>query len=315
MSTTAQKIHEKAIALIDELSETGTIDANKTKEYGYRAPYLLDMWQKEMVKSGDFFKSYEKSCYRKANLLGDLYSFDIIENTGTAQVYTGVGANCFFIDVDGACTINLKENGSNLSGFYSLNNGTATAFTGDITVTMPIGATSFVSVKGVFSATGTVTMTVNGTYYFRHCNRALSIYKYALATDVPDFRPFYKLTMPDDFKSRTQVIEEYPSWQYDVNPATKWENGNELFVSFSYIGLVRVNYIPIPTEITSLAQTLEIDDITAQSGAFYLAEHYAMADQNTDLAKICRDKFQSLKFESMAKSPLSNEQIIDVYGG
>ena len=159
-------------------------------------------------------------------------------------------------------------------------------------------------------------MTVNGTYYFRHCNRALSIYKYALATDVPDFRPWYKLTMPDDFKSRTQVIEEYPSWQYDVNPATKWENGNELFVSFSYIGLVRVNYIPIPTEITSLAQTLEIDDITAQSGgAFYLAEHYAMADQNTDLAKICRDKFQSLKFESMAKSPLSNEQIIDVYGG
>jgi len=309
--TTCQQIHNRSIALIDELSETGTIDPTKTKEYGNRAPYLLDMWQKEMVKSGDYHKTYEKSCFKKANLLGD--SFDIIENTGTAQVYTAKGANCFYIEVDGNCTILLQENGVDITGSYSFNNGVATAFTSTITLTMPTDSTSFVSLKGTFSATGSVTMTVNGTYYFRHCNRALAIYKYSAATLVPDFKPWYKLTMPDDFKSRTQVIEEYP--KYSNYPMTKWENGNELFIAYDYSGIVRVNYIPIPTEITLLTQTLEIDDITAQSGAFYLAEHYAMADQNTDLAMICRDKFESLKFESMAKTPLSNEQIIDVYGG
>ena len=315
MSTTAQQIHNRAIAIMDELSSTGTIDADATKDYGYRAPYLLDMWQKEMVKNGDYFASYEKSCFRKANLLGDLVSFDAIENIGTAQVYTGKAANCFYIEVDGDCEITLQEDGVDITGSYSFNDGTATAFTTTISVTMPADSTSFVSLRGTFTATGTVTMSVNGSYYFRHCNRALSVYKYSASTLVPDFKPWYKLTMPDAFKSRTQVIEEYPKWQYDVNPITKWENNNELYVSFGYTGIVRVNYIPVPTEITALAQTLEVDDITAQSGAFYLAEHYALADQNEDLATVFRNKFQSLKFESMGKIPFSNEQIIDVYGG
>ena len=312
MATTCQQIHNRAISIIDELSDTGTIDAVKTKEYGYRAPFLLDMWQKEMVKDGKYYKSYELSCMKKTNLLGD--NFEILENTGTAQVYTATGAYSFYIEVDGDCTVTLQEGGVNVSGVYSFNGGAETAFTGAISVSVPTGTVGFLPLKGILTASGgVITMSVNGTYYFKHTSRALSIYKFATAAKVPDFGMWYKVSMPSDFSNRSQVVEEYPTQQ--SVPTTKWENNKDLYVFYDYTGIVRINYIPVPTEITSLTQTLEIDDITAQSGAYYLAEHFAMADQNDTLAKVCRDKFLSLKIEAMQPRPLSNEAIIDVYGG
>ena len=44
---TAQEVFDMAIALIDEISTTGTINSNDVKEYSSRAPYLLNMWQSE----------------------------------------------------------------------------------------------------------------------------------------------------------------------------------------------------------------------------------------------------------------------------
>ena len=47
---TGRKIFNQAIAIIDELSSTGTVDDNQVSDYLARAPYLLDLWQKEMSK-------------------------------------------------------------------------------------------------------------------------------------------------------------------------------------------------------------------------------------------------------------------------
>ena len=68
---TAQEIYDMSVVIMDELSDAGTIDVNATSEYRYKAPRLLDMWQKEMARSGDLFKTFEVSCMRKKNLLGD----------------------------------------------------------------------------------------------------------------------------------------------------------------------------------------------------------------------------------------------------
>ena len=156
-------------------------------------------------------------------------------------------------------------------------------------------------------------MTISGIYYFKHNNRALSAYKLPSASKVPDFKPWVKITMPADFKSRTQIINETQMWQYSESNNHKWEGNNELYVLFSYEGIIRIKYIPIPVEITTLEQTLEIDDISAQSGAYYLAEHFAMADQNDTLAAMCRNKYRELKMESIIRNPLTPTEIVDVY--
>ena len=316
MAYTGDEIFSRSIAILDELSDTGTVADSQIKEYKYRAPYLLDLWQHEMAKTGDFFKTFELSCFRKKNLLGDVSQMGmIIENNAESQAYSGTGAYCFYVEVDGDCTLTFAENGAPLSGTYSFNGGTVTAFAGTINITVPAGTTSFLPIRGVLTAFGgAVTMTISGTYYFRHSNRALSVYKFASADKVPDFKPWYKVTMPTDFKSKSQIISEYPSWQYqEGSPSIKWEGANELYVMFSYEGLIRIKYIPVPTKITVITQTLEVDEITASSGAYYLAEHFAMADQNDELAKKCKEKYRELKIESMIKQPLQPAEIKDIY--
>lgn len=318
MAVTGQSIFSKSIAIIDELSDSGTISDSQVKEYKSRAPYLLDMFQKEMAKSGDLYKTFEIVCTRKKNLLGDLAHYGIIkENNGTTEQYEAKGAYCFYLEVDGDCTVSFKENGQPMTGKYSFDGGPETSFAGSINITVPEGTTSFLPIRGILNTLNpdsTITMTISGLYYFRHNNRALSDRKYKSALQVPDFKPWIRIKMPDDFKSRTQIINEFEPWQYSESNNHKWEGANELYVLFSYEGIIRIKYVPVPKEITSLDQELEIDDITCQAGAYYLAEHFAIADQNDELARVCRNKFRELKTESMIKLPLTPSEIKDVYG-
>ena len=54
---TARDVYNKAIALIDEISsETGTVDVATTGDYESRAPYLIDILQKEVARIGKYKK-------------------------------------------------------------------------------------------------------------------------------------------------------------------------------------------------------------------------------------------------------------------
>jgi hypothetical protein len=316
MSYTGEQILAMAIAIKNDLSELGTITTDEQKEYRLRAPFLLDAWQHEIVKASGKTKEFEVACFRKKNLLSDVNQFRIVEYTCEAQEYSGKGANCFYFEVDGDCTVTIQEDGADVSGYYVFNEGEATAFTGTISLSVPTGTKSFLTCKGIItpaSQTSTITMTFSGDYYYRHNNRALCPYKFQTADKVPDFKPWYKVEMPSDFKSRSQVVNEFPQWQYAEAANHKWEGENELYVLFSYEGTIRIRYTPIPAKITSLTQTIEIDENTAISGAYYLAEQFCAAEEETSMAAVARRKYAELKAEASVRDPLSPEQIIDVY--
>ena len=76
--------------------------------------------------------------------------------------------------------------------------------------------------------------------------------------------------------------------------------------------IARLENIEIENPITSLDQELEISERNCQSGAYYLAEHFAMADMNEELAAMCRRKYRELKSEAIKEIPTT--EIIDVYG-
>ena len=67
--TTAEDIFNKAIVILDELTETGDITDSQISEYKHRAPYLLDMFQGN-GEIRDLYKTFEISFTRKQNLLG-----------------------------------------------------------------------------------------------------------------------------------------------------------------------------------------------------------------------------------------------------
>lgn len=308
-----------SIALIDELSDSGAVSDSQVKEYKNRATYLLDLWQGSMAKSGDLFKTFEISCFHKINNLGELDSFRAIEHTDTDLIYeTEKKTNCFHFSVDSAADVYIEELINDIwtacDGSYVTYGGAATAFTGLISATG--NQLSYKDYKGIITPTNPtnrIRLRFSGNYYYRHTNRALCPYKYVSADKVPDFKPWYKVDMPNDFKTRTQVVNEFPEWQYEEDTSHKWENGNDLYVQFAYSGTIRINYIPLPMKITSLSQTIEVDEIAARSGAYFLAKYFALADQNTDLANVCSAEFKEIKAESMTKQPLTNTEIIDVY--
>ena len=318
MAYTGNEIFERSMAVMDEISETGTLNPDDVAEYKGKASLLLDIWSKRMAKTAGRKKSFELSCFRKKNLLGDLNHISkIIENNGTVGEYSGIGANCFYLEVDGDCTVTFKENGGSLSGKYSFNGGIETDFTDTINITVPEGTTSFLTLKGILSPqsqTSTITMEISGNFYFRHNNRALSPYKYQSALKVPDFKPYYKVEMPDDFISRSQIITEFPQWQYqEGNSSVKWENDKDLYVMFSYEGVVRINYVSLPAKITSLDQEIEYPENVAMSAVPYLVKHFARADMNDEIAGDAKEEFAQMYVDATTREALTPTEIIDVY--
>ena len=315
---TGQELFERSMAVMDSMNEDGTISQDDVADYKGKAANLLDIWSKRMAKTAGKKKSFELSCFRRKNLLGDLNHIGkIIENNGTVDEYFGMGANCFYIEVDGDCTVTFKENGGSLSGKYSFNGGVETEFTDTINITVPSGTTSFLPLRGILSPlsqTSTVTMSITGNFYFKHNNRALSPYKYQSALKVPDFKPYYKIEMPEDFISRSQIISEFPSWQYNEgSPSIKWENDNEMYVMFSYEGLIRVNYVSVPAKITSLDQTIEYDETVAMSAVPYLVKHFARADMNDEIAGDAKEEFAQMFVAASTNVPLTPTEIVDCY--
>lgn len=194
MSYTGTEIFDKAIAIIDEISDTGTINDTQVAEYKYRAPYLLDLWQKKMAKSGSLYN---------------------------VQEYTNADATTLY--------------------------------------------------------------------------------------------QWIKFTIPSNLKSIKDMM--FINDDSDISSIDYKRFGmNDIYFYFKDTGTVRMLYIPIPTKVTALTQTLEVDDIAATSGAYYLAEHFALADQNSELAAKCRNEFAELKNDSVVKSPLLQQEIKDSYG-
>lgn len=76
--------------------------------------------------------------------------------------------------------------------------------------------------------------------------------------------------------------------------------------------LKNIENIETMTKITALTQTLQVSDEGCMSGVYYLAMHFALSDQNSELAGLCQSKFNALK--GLGRKPRTAAAIRDVYG-
>jgi hypothetical protein len=120
--------------------------------------------------------------------------------------------------------------------------------------------------------------------------------------------------LPDDFISRSQIVTEYPQWQYQEGYSSiKWENEKDLYVMFSYEGIIRINYVSMPTKITTLDQEIEYPENVAMSAVPYLVKHFARADMNNEIAGDAKEEFAQMYVDTAAKEPLTLTEVVDVY--
>lgn len=131
-------------------------------------------------------------------------------------------------------------------------------------------------------------------------------------TDAEKIYQWVKFALPVNIKSIKQILFE------DVDEQPKSINyrrfgTTDIYFYFIEIGTVKMLYVTTPIKITSLTQELEVDDTTATSGAYYLAEQFAASEEEDAISSLCRRKYNDIKSELSKEGPLSPEEIIDVY--
>lgn len=298
---TGQDIFELAIDLMDEKLASGAINGTTTAVYKARTPGILNIFQAENLNNGDLYKTFEISNTPILNILGATTGFDIKEFTGEDLVFECNSlAKSYYFEVDGPGTIYIED-------FTTQWNILAT-------ITATDSVTSFTPYKGIVTPTfGAIRSRIraSGTYYYRIVNRALFANNFQ--TDrVPIYRPWVKHQMPDDFKSVDTIIDEYPDRQYMKESSSKWEGKRDLFVNYYYTGNIRIIYKPVPIMITSLTESLEIDDVTVMSAAYFVAAHLLL-EENPASASFFNGRYMELKALSSVKAPASITEIVDVY--
>jgi hypothetical protein len=307
MSQTIQQLFDKARALLNIYTEDGVqVPQADYQDMESKAVPLADMAQKELYKIGKLYAIYEFDNKPAENLLGYGSNFDAVDFIGTAQYYpneTGVaGAKAYYFEVNrSTAVVTIEEN----------QGGTWTTIE---TPTITSGLTSYTGFKGTLtplSSTNPIRLKFSGTTHYRHINRCLYSTPFAVS-DVPDYRPYFKKSMPSNYRNLDTVIEEYPVRQYSNSSSYKKEGFKDFYIDYFFEGNMRIIYKPIPTAITAITDTLEIDDITAQAVVYYIAARLAVY-KDQSLVQFFESKYMELKVESTQDNPVSTSDIIDVY--
>jgi hypothetical protein len=301
MSVTVQEVLNIFYSLADLLDDNGNITSSDAAPYENKTPSILNILQGELIKQGDLFKTYEISNTPITNMFGmtfdDLKEYDgvnelILECEGAAKAYS--------IDVDSECTIYIED--------YTTNWNTLA------TINVPSTVNDFDNYNGVITPTTGATKTryrITGSYFARVNNYAF--FEYPLqASKVPVYRKWVKKSMPSDFKSIDQIINE-ESQNYYNNPNFKWEGKSDLYVDYDYSGSIRIVYHPVPVRITSLTDTLQVDDVTAITILPYGLAAHLLLEENDTMAAFYQSRYEELRNISSIKQPTSESQIVDMY--
>jgi len=307
MSTLVSDIILDARALLDSYTEDGSvIPAGELLDFTASCVRFADMGQKELYKVGRFEKTIELSSYPVENELGHMSNFEIIEFTGTDQYYPDEdgleGINAYYVEADRTHEVIIQELEGGAWQDLITNSGVKadmTAYKGNITPTT-IG--------------NKIRLKLTGSSYYRCRNRALYEPIFEDDDDVPEYSPWVLQTLPADFKALDMVVQEFPKRQYDQSAPYKFEKPNRLYFNYSFKGMIRIIYKPIPVTIIAETQTLEIDDVVAKALAFYVAS-WISPYENQSMTNPFFQKFEELRIEASEVGPATEETISNVYGG
>ena len=305
MATTVEQVILDARALLDNYTDDGVaISDDDLADFIASGIRFADMGQKELYAVGRLQKSVEFSNYPVTNELGE--DFDMEEFTGTDQYYPNESGlsdiNSYYVEADRTHSVIVQEYEAGSWSDLITNSGVAadmTAYKGNITPT---------------TAGNKIRLKMTGTTYYRHRNRALFEPTFYADSDVPDYNPWVEYTLPSDFRDIDMIVEEFPSKQYKKGSPYKFELPNRFYYNYSYDGMLKIIYKPVPTTLTAKTDTLEIDDITAKALAFYVAS-WISPYENQSMTNPLFQKYAELKFELSRPVPASEETIMDVYGG
>ena len=303
MAITMQDIFYKAMALIDNYTDDGQIyPTEDTIDLQTKSILLADMAQKELYSVAKIQKTFQFSQKPIPNLLGNSSEFNQVDFIGTDQTYPNdgvIGAKAYYFEATGTGTVYIEE--------Y---NGVAWNTLSIINVPAQVNYNAY---KGVIVATDTsypIRLRFSGTTWYRHVNRALFGYPFAVS-QIPDYRPYVRINLPADFMDTSQLVSE-SIMEYNKDSDYKWEEPNNLYVSYYFDASYRLIYNPVPVTVTSINDTLECNNIIGQAIPYYVAAKLAPFE-NQSLVNFYEQKYQELKMDAKSKKPVTWETVQSTY--
>ena len=302
-----QDLYNKCLAIFNNYTEDGVVVAPE-ENADTQAKFILfaDSAQKELWKYNKATKQVEITNKPPINQLGLLSNFNLVDFYGETQYYpdeNGIAeVQGYSVKYDGDGVITFEEN-----------------IAGTWTELLKLTNTSIDTLtlsKGVLTVSDTsnkVRMVISGTTHFRHKDRAL--YKYLYQADkVPEYAAWVKYDLPDDFNSIDEVVEEYPSRQYQKASYYNTENYKDYYYNLYFEGLIRITYKPIPVTLTSLDDYMTIDDVLCESIVYDAAGKIGFY-KNKDVVNYVEQRRMEAKGEAMESGPAVEEIITNYYGG
>lgn len=301
----AQDLMNDARALIGEGNVEGvpiSSDTGYMKTLQTDGINFINMGLREVFEDSEYLKSFEISNDRIPNLLGDLSQFNKVDFTGEDKSYPElgvVGAKAYYFEVDSDATVYIEE----YSGTW------------DILETINIVTDEPSRNKGAITPTNVnypIRIRFSGTTFYRHQNRCLFPYSFK---NIPDYRAWIPVTMPDDFASIDEVVCEKPVRQYGQDSDFKQEGFGELYINYFFDGTLRVIYNVQVTPITALTDSVILPNQIAREFVTNFVAARLCNKFNPVLTNYFEEKANELMFKAQSKGPSSEESITDVYFG
>lgn len=298
---TGQQVFNKAMTIMDEVTSTGVPDPSTTSVYAVKAPNIIDMLQNELLDISELYNTYEISRKPVQPILGrndykEHTTIDLNEEcSGSVQSY--------YFEVNGACTVYIED----YTGTWN------TLET--VTVT---NINSYTAYKGIVTPTVGATrsrLRFSGSYYYNYTNYALFSQVFESESKIPDYRPYVKYTMPSDFYSIDQLVKEIYPKQYIKSVDYFWEGQKDLYISYDFDGNIRILYRPIPTTITLLSQSLQIDDVLTMNAMPYGLASILLLGEDTNKSNYFGQKYDEAKISARKPKQSQINQVEDIYGG
>ena len=120
-------------------------------------------------------------------------------------------------------------------------------------------------------------------------------------------------TMPTDFKNETQIISIETGESYQRATDFKWENSNTLLIPDTFVGTIKVIYTPIPDALTSVSDTLVVDDIICTTVLTYGLASRLLTNENKALASYFNDLYTEAKNKPKKRKLATAETIKDYH--
>jgi len=293
---TVNDIFEKAMSLMDERTETGIVDADATLIYKKNSPYILTILQNELLLIGDVYSTHEISRKSIQPIVGVL-SVKEHDTDDETEISSTLG-KAYYFEIDNPCTVYIEDYTTTWNTLVTITDTTATDFT---------------AYKGVLTNTPGATKTrirFSGDYYYNYRNVAIYDKTFEEESKVPNYGEYVKYSMPSDFSSISQIIDE--DTDYEQLTDYHWEGKGDLYVPYSYTGNIKIVYRPVPSALSDADSVMQIDDVICNSILPYGLAREILATENAALSNYFGQRYDELKYTIRKPRPKSISKRTDI---